>query len=195
MRRRLTDAQLRNPRGGEETRRRIFPIEASSHLNARPKADGPKPVVFLSNGVTLSQGLVSRRRRDPRPSSPLKHSVAESADGGEEDADDLGDTMGDFHDDFDPQSTSIFFPSDRPTSPMKKPIRENQWHAWTYDIIPALVPVYMQLLHKTESLRNTEDLTLPGRPCCKCNKRTLAIAVVRMTRTSRFRSCICWLFF
>ncbi|KAJ6512444.1 hypothetical protein C8R45DRAFT_1152106 [Mycena sanguinolenta] len=97
----------------------------------------------------------------------------------------------DFQDDFGPQSMSIFFRSDHPTSPMKKLIRENQWHAWTYDVISALVPVYMQLLHKTESLRNTEALSLPGRPGCKCNKRTLAIAVVRMTRIEHISLIVC----
>ncbi|KAF7371226.1 hypothetical protein MSAN_00758300 [Mycena sanguinolenta] len=79
-------------------------------------------------------------------------------------------------------SSSTFFPSDRPSSPVKKQLRENQWHTWTYDVIPVLVLVYMQLLHKTESLYNMEDLTLPTLPHCKCNKHTLAIAVVRMTR-------------
>ncbi|KAF7372941.1 hypothetical protein MSAN_00501100 [Mycena sanguinolenta] len=96
----------------------------------------------------------------------------------------------DFHA-FGHPSLSTFFPSDRPSSPAKKQLRENQWHAWTYDVIPALVLVYMQLLHKTESLRNTEDLVLPTPPHCKCNKRTLAIAVIRMTRIEHISLVVC----
>ncbi|KAF8212963.1 hypothetical protein K438DRAFT_1427189, partial [Mycena galopus ATCC 62051] len=73
--------------------------------------------------------------------------------------------------------------------------RENQWHAWTHTVIPQLIPVWIQLLYKTDSLRNIEDLRLRSPPGCHCNnKRTLTIAVVRMTAIEQIslRVCTCF---
>ncbi|KAJ7804414.1 hypothetical protein B0H14DRAFT_2383723, partial [Mycena olivaceomarginata] len=55
---------------------------------------------------------------------------------------------------------------------------------WTYTVIPQLVPVFIRLLHQTQSFRNTEELRVPSAPHCSCNKQTLVIAVVRMTGIS-----------
>ncbi|KAJ7187566.1 hypothetical protein GGX14DRAFT_580987 [Mycena pura] len=68
----------------------------------------------------------------------------------------------------------------------------NQWQRWTYDVIPTLVPILMNLLYKTTSLRNTDGLKLETRSACTCRKqRHLDVAVIRMTAIENIRICIC----
>ncbi|KAF7374037.1 hypothetical protein MSAN_00284400 [Mycena sanguinolenta] len=56
-----------------------------------------------------------------------------------------------------------YFPSSSPQKPgpAAPPLRQNQWKRWTNDVIPKLIPVFLALWHKTESLRNIDGLELP----------------------------------
>ncbi|KAJ7224981.1 hypothetical protein B0H12DRAFT_959182, partial [Mycena haematopus] len=68
---------------------------------------------------------------------------------------------------------------------------EKQWRRWTYDVIPKLIPVFLALWHKTESLRNAEGLQLPETTACSCKSRTLDVAVVRWNAIEHVRIKVC----
>ncbi|KAJ7344069.1 hypothetical protein DFH08DRAFT_701729, partial [Mycena albidolilacea] len=50
---------------------------------------------------------------------------------------------------------------------------------------------FIRLLHQTQSFRNTDELHIPSAPHCRCNKRMLAIAVVRMTAIQYISLPVC----
>jgi hypothetical protein len=171
---RLTDKELQNPKPNPNARR-TFRVSAPTHLHGKPPPKAPKPLVFCANGMALSQGLFRRTANPPR--SPVKTSECDQEE-------DVQGTEYPSEFDHSGHQTSEFVPSQRPESPRKRRLRENQWNVWNYTVIPQLVPVFIRLLHQTQSFRNTDELHVPSAPHCRCNKRTLAIAVVRMTGES-----------
>jgi hypothetical protein len=168
---RLTDKELERTRARASASRASpsrapFPVPRLGHLLAKPKPSQPEPLVYCANGQTLSQRLVRplASRTDPSPqSSPVRQKPDQASD---------------------EIITSDFFPSSNPPTPRSAPPkRSRQWQRWTTDIIPQLVPVYIQLIYKTNSLRDTAGLTVSTAPSCNCKTRRLEVAVVRMNGT------------
>ncbi|KAF8180298.1 hypothetical protein K438DRAFT_1603033 [Mycena galopus ATCC 62051] len=131
-------------------------VPRPSHLLAKSKARDLPPLVYGANGLTLSQRLTR-----PLPKTPPCKARP------------------------DPPSSSPYVSEYHPSeSPEKRgapsvPLKQNQWQQWTYNILPKLVPVFLALWSKTQSLRNVEGLALPELKTCACKKRTLDVAVVR----------------
>ncbi|KAF7344368.1 hypothetical protein MSAN_01917800 [Mycena sanguinolenta] len=69
-----------------------------------------------------------------------------------------------------------------PTKKRHQANRENQNETWQREVIPALVPVFVKLWHRTPGLRDADALRPPGRSACACGLTTLCkISVVRFT--------------
>ncbi|KAJ7247675.1 hypothetical protein B0H12DRAFT_978022, partial [Mycena haematopus] len=51
--------------------------------------------------------------------------------------------------------------------------RENQATRWLGTIIPILIPIYMQLVHKTDNLRTLDGVSVE-RPACTCSAEDLS---------------------
>ncbi|KAJ7816295.1 hypothetical protein B0H14DRAFT_2602779 [Mycena olivaceomarginata] len=140
-------ALFNNPKPNPNARR-TFRVSAPTHLHGKPPPTAPKPLVFCANGMALSQGLFRRTANPPR--SPVRTSEREEEDFQGMEHPSAFDHNG--------HQTSEFVLSQQPESPRKRRLRENQWTAWTYTVIPQLVPVFIRLLHQTQSFRNTEEL-------------------------------------
>ncbi|KAJ7300840.1 hypothetical protein DFH08DRAFT_615037, partial [Mycena albidolilacea] len=57
-----------------------------------------------------------------------------------------------------------------------------QWESWQLQVIPALVPVFVQLWHRTRGLREVDALPAPSKPTCDCRSSILCkVSVVRFT--------------
>ncbi|KAJ7697062.1 hypothetical protein B0H14DRAFT_2418321 [Mycena olivaceomarginata] len=57
-----------------------------------------------------------------------------------------------------------------------------QWESWQLQVIPALVPVFVQLWHRTRRLREADALSAPRKPACDCRSSILCkVSVVRFT--------------
>ncbi|KAJ6574191.1 hypothetical protein B0H19DRAFT_889037, partial [Mycena capillaripes] len=60
---------------------------------------------------------------------------------------------------------------------------ESQWRAWQVQVIPALIPVFVRLWHKTRGLRDADALARPragGK--CSCGKTVvLKLSVIHFT--------------
>lgn len=171
---RLTDKEVERARAqpvpSAAPSRAPFPVPRPGHLLAKPRRSQPEPLVYCANGQTLSQRLVRPlpSRTDPSPqSSPTRPTPDQRSD-------DL--------------RFSDFIPSSNPPTPRPAPPkRSRQWQRWTHEIIPQLVPVYISLMYKTTSLRDTEGLAIPPaqESTCSCKRRRLEVAVVRMNGTPR----------
>ncbi|KAJ7765044.1 hypothetical protein DFH07DRAFT_955881 [Mycena maculata] len=68
--------------------------------------------------------------------------------------------------------------------------KNNQWRRWSTDVIPQLVPIFIELMHATKCLRDTSELLLEAAPCT-CTKRALYVAIVRMNAIEHTRLSIC----
>ncbi|KAJ7700448.1 hypothetical protein B0H17DRAFT_1128860 [Mycena rosella] len=137
----------------------VFPVARPKNLLTRVKPPQPEPLVFCANGQTLSQRLVR-----PLPKGAQSSPVRPNVDG---------------YDDF----VLDFIPSDNSPTPSHPSVkRSRQWENWTRRIIPKLVPVFIQLMHRTQSLRDTTALRVgDAPPPCGCNRmHALQVAVVRM---------------
>ncbi|KAJ7215361.1 hypothetical protein GGX14DRAFT_562578 [Mycena pura] len=166
---RLTDQELHTPVRSKDAGR-IFPVKRPTHLAEKEKPSRPRALIYCANGQTLSQRLVR-----PLPTRPPQDAFTQ---------DDTDGTVPNDEDGY-PHHTSEFIPSERSAAPVSSPSKAratNQWQRWTYDVIPTLVPILMNLLYKTMSLRNTDGLKLETRSACTCRKqRHLDVAVIRMT--------------
>ncbi|KAJ7708183.1 hypothetical protein B0H17DRAFT_1191672 [Mycena rosella] len=114
----------------------ISSTSATSSRVTRPSA-AVFPVARPQNLLTrtLSQRLVR-----PLPKGAQSSPVRPNVDG---------------YDDF----VLDFIPSDNPPTPSHPSVkRSSQWENWTRRIIPKLVPVFIQLMHCTQSLRDTTAL-------------------------------------
>ena len=185
---RLTDQELRSPVRSKDAGR-VFPVNRPLRLAGKGplrlagKEKSSRPLIYCANGQTLSQRLVRPLPTRPRPNASTEDDTDGAVpDGADEDQDE--DEDADEH----PHHTSEFIPSQWSATPVSSPSKAkttNQWQRWTYDVIPMLVPIFMDLLHKTTSLRNTAELKLETRSACMCRKqRHLDVAVIRMTGKS-----------
>ncbi|KAF7342710.1 hypothetical protein MSAN_02028900 [Mycena sanguinolenta] len=131
-----------------------IPVSRLGHLSKKKTAPDKPPLIYCANGRTYSQRLTRAVPTTPKknvPDTPTSPYVAE------------------------------YFPSSslQKSGPAAPPLRQNQWKRWTNDVIPKLIPVFLALWHKTESLRNIDRLELPALKPCGCKKRKLDVAVVR----------------
>ncbi|KAF7334903.1 hypothetical protein MSAN_02360300 [Mycena sanguinolenta] len=79
-----------------------------------------------------------------------------------------------------------------PTKKRHQANRENQNKTWQHEVIPALVPVFVKLWHRTRGLRDTDALRPPGRSACACGLTTLCkISVVQFTAISDVEIDVC----
>ncbi|KAF7353564.1 hypothetical protein MSAN_01546700 [Mycena sanguinolenta] len=79
-----------------------------------------------------------------------------------------------------------------PTKKRHQANRENQNETWQREVIPALVPVFVKLWHRTRGLRDADALRPPGRSACACGLTTLCkISVVRFTAISGVEIGVC----
>ncbi|KAF7341438.1 hypothetical protein MVEN_01880900 [Mycena venus] len=144
-----------------------FPVPRPTQLLAKTPAQRAEPLVYCANGQALSQRL-ARPAKTPR--TPARQGSASPY-------------------------VLEYYPSQSPTKPgpAGPSLNQKQWKRWTHDVIPKLVPVFLHLWYKTESLRDTAGLELPTRRQCACKLRTLDIAMVRMTNIHhvRIRVCAC----
>ncbi|KAF7372750.1 hypothetical protein MSAN_00480600 [Mycena sanguinolenta] len=114
-----------------------IPVSRPGHLSKKKTAPDKPPLIYCANGRTYSQRLTRAVPTIPKknvPDTPTSPYVAE------------------------------YFPSSSPqkSGPAAPPLRQNQWKRWTNDVIPKLIPVFLALWHKTESLRNIDGLELPA---------------------------------
>ncbi|KAJ7448184.1 hypothetical protein FB451DRAFT_1187935 [Mycena latifolia] len=150
----------------------MFEVARPTNLRAKTRPSQPEPLVYCTNGQTLSQQLVRQTPADATPqSSPARHNP---------------DTPSDI--------TCDLIPSQNPPTPRSGPAkRSQQWQCWTHEVIPKLVPVFIKLMHDTMSLRDTSSLAVRDSPPCACNKHTLDITVVHMNVIEhlQLRMCAC----
>lgn len=143
----------------------------NSHYLKKAKK-GEEPVVFLSNNRTLIQRVI------PTPlvcEFPVFSPVPSRSD--DLDAYDFDDDNA-FTTPSSPQKGGM-------ESPSKKRHRAThtaQWESWQLQVIPALVPVFVQLWHRTRGLREADALPAPSKPACDCRSSILCkVSVVRFT--------------
>ena len=149
---RITDKEAELIRNNvlPEPLRAPFPVSRPGHLSKKNFAASKPPLIYCANGRTFTQRLARNE-----PETPKKRGVTDTV--------------------------AEYFPSSSPQKPgpAGPPLREKQWRRWTNDVIPKLVPVFLSLWHKTESLRNMEELKIPPLKSCGCKKRKLEVSVVR----------------
>ncbi|KAF7369959.1 hypothetical protein MSAN_00625700 [Mycena sanguinolenta] len=143
-----------------------IPVSRPGHLSKKKTAPDKPPLIYCANGRTYSQRLTRAVPATPKknvPDTPTSPYVAE------------------------------YFPSSSPQKPgpAAPPLRQNQWKRWTNDVIPKLIPVFLALWHKTESLRNIDGLELPALKPCGCKKRKLDVAVVRWSGLEHIHIEVC----
>ncbi|KAJ7495182.1 hypothetical protein FB451DRAFT_1387239 [Mycena latifolia] len=161
----------------------------NSHYLEKPKK-GQEPLVFLANNRTLIQKFMP-------VASPSKLSQFSEVPQVSDDllaSDDLGRYEFDpNNDDFDTTPLSPRKPEDSPTKRNHQRANvEAQGQAWQIDVLPALVPVFLTLWHKTRRLRDADALVLPSRPHCNCGKSTWCkILVLRFTCIKDIETAIC----
>lgn len=56
--------------------------------------------------------------------------------------------------------------------------KERQWENWTKNVIPSLIPIYLDLICRSKSLRTLDDVRVLTSLPCECRKRTLRVALV-----------------
>ncbi|KAJ7472816.1 hypothetical protein FB451DRAFT_1175525 [Mycena latifolia] len=161
----------------------------NSHYLEKPKK-GQEPLVFLANNRTLIQKLMP-------VASPSKLSQLSEVP---QVSDDLlaSDNLGRYefdpnNDDFNTTPLSPRKPEDSPTKRNRHRAKvEAQGQAWQIDVLPALVPIFLTLWHKTRRLRDADALVLPSRPHCNCGKSTWCkISVLRFTCIKDIETAIC----
>ncbi|KAJ7114460.1 hypothetical protein C8R44DRAFT_881299 [Mycena epipterygia] len=181
---RFTDSELAlDPK---TTSRATFHVARPRNLLQKGRPSQPEPLVYLANGQTLSQRLVRPQpgqvgwQDPPRAntssvhSSPTKHGVDITLPRD------------------DNNFTSDFVPSRTPATPHPAQLkRTNQWQRWTHHVIPELVPVFIKLIHDTESFRDMAGLELEEPLSCAWAKRRLDIAVVRMFKIEHIQIRVC----
>ncbi|KAJ7622490.1 hypothetical protein FB45DRAFT_1032157 [Roridomyces roridus] len=158
---------------------KLFPVKTPANLLKKKNANEPEPLVFYANGQTLSQrlqkppqgqvGWRDARRQGGPQSSPTKRQYADVALASE-----------------DNYVTADYIPGQPAAQTSRAVKKSNQWHRWTHEVIPALVPVFVDLMHQTKSLRDTAELRLQHSDCA-CAKRALYVAVVRLNASTRRR--------
>ncbi|KAJ7496475.1 hypothetical protein FB451DRAFT_1162624 [Mycena latifolia] len=161
----------------------------NSHYLEKPKK-GQEPLVFLANNRTLIQKLMPIASSSKLPQFSEVPQVSDDLLA----SDDLGRYYFDpNNDDFDTTPLSPHKPEDSPTK--RKHHRANvevQGQAWQIDILPALVPVFLTLWHKTRRLRDADALVLPSRPHCNCGRSTWCkISVLHFTCIKDIETAIC----
>ncbi|KAJ7193765.1 hypothetical protein B0H12DRAFT_1039333 [Mycena haematopus] len=148
-----------------EPRKTPFPVAPPSHLRGKATAPDKPPIIYCANGRALSQRLTRTLPKTPKKTN------------------DPTDASSPY--------ISEFHPSPNKSRPAGVALGEKQWRRWTYDVIPKLIPVFLGLWHKTESLRNVEGLKLPETTACPCKTRTLDVAVVRWSAIEHVRIKVC----
>ncbi|KAF8144173.1 hypothetical protein K438DRAFT_1993154 [Mycena galopus ATCC 62051] len=124
-----------------------------------------EPTVFLSQGRTLIE-----------KTGPAKSSVQEFP------ADDDAFTT----------PSSPVRGTESPTKKRHHATRVTQDQAWQLDVLPALIPVFVNLWHKTRGLRDADALPLLGRTDCSCGSTIVCkISVVRFTVISDLEIDVC----
>ncbi|KAJ7859935.1 hypothetical protein B0H14DRAFT_2745682 [Mycena olivaceomarginata] len=153
----------------------------NSHYLKKAKK-GEEPVVFLSNNRTLIQRVVPTTLvREFPVFSPVPSR-----------SDDLG--AYDFDDDnaFTTPSSPQKGGTESPSKKRHRATHAAQWESWQLQVIPALVPVFVQLWHRTRGLRETDALPTPSKPACDCRSSILCkVSVVRFTAISDLDIHIC----
>lgn len=144
-----------------------------NHLSRAAAAPAERPLVFLPGGRTLTQNLVP----------PLPGQVGFNGDrpqDGRARAPPLPDahtTMGSRADDppfiiIDSDSTLV--------NQRHRRKKRAQWLRWQEDIIPRLLPNFLELFHVTQSFRNLDDHALTELACtCGEERKTSKVVVLR----------------
>ncbi|KAJ7776573.1 hypothetical protein DFH07DRAFT_766765 [Mycena maculata] len=134
------------------------------------------PLIFYSNGQTLSQ---------PLHHAPLGQvgwhdaSVSDGPSTPSRERQHLDVALpGDEH-----ITTDFLASQSLPRSAALK--KNNQWRRWSTDVIPQLVPIFIELMHATKCLRDTSGLLLEAVPCT-CTKRALYVAILSSTLASPY---------
>lgn len=158
-----------------EWQTRLVDGPQNAHYLKKPKP-GEEPVVFLAHKRTLIQ-----KSGPPLPSVQDFPSFAEVSSI----AHNVAAASSDFdfeHDDAFSTPSSPQKGSESPTKRRHQGNRENQNESWQREVIPALVPVFVRLWHRTRGLRDADGLRPPGRSACACGLTTRCkVSVVRFT--------------
>ncbi|KAJ7199881.1 hypothetical protein GGX14DRAFT_536476 [Mycena pura] len=160
---RLTKKELESPVRSKDASR-VFPVKRPSNVLAKIKASRPQALIYCANGQTLSQRLVR-----PLPARGGQDASTQDDSEGPHDEDEDEDEH--------PHHTSEFIPSQWSATPASSPSKAkatNQWQRWTYDVIPTLVPILMNLLqiqkHSLRSIFNRYAAIENIRICiCACS--------------------------
>ncbi|KAK7032693.1 hypothetical protein R3P38DRAFT_2520826 [Favolaschia claudopus] len=177
---RLTQSEVEAVRNGtlaaRSSEHRPFRAQGIHHPLQKLGRRKPQPLVYLANRNSLAQRPFRSSRRCEL--SPKRNNDPEL----------ISD-----HPPFDDlNATSI------PGFRVSK--RAKQAQAWTNNIIPKLQPLFLKLLHTTQSFRDMRHLTVDDSAPCACplrsdhqpvKRRLLKIYVVRMTALEQIQICVC----
>ncbi|KAK7025348.1 hypothetical protein VNI00_016059 [Paramarasmius palmivorus] len=177
------------------TRPHYFPARAAHHSSNRQQA---RPIVFLSDGSTLSHNPLSRLpygqfgfRAPPFTDISESGSTCETVS-------DLGVTQhvaSDFDDstgspsELDPNPILFIHSTPPPLSPHRLK-RQRQSQRWLNEILPKLVQPYMDIVHHSKNFQiRLPEESLP----CTCGKpsRVIAITIVRFANLEQVNLSIC----
>jgi hypothetical protein len=155
----------------------------------RQKKFTDRPLVYLSDGRTLAQGVlpplpgqVGFAGDRPQDGSQRPRPAPDNAPEGDHAPYDFGPIF------FDGRGADA--PSAEDSRHSRK--RENQTTRWLQNIVPLLIPIYIDLVQKTDNLRTLATLQ-PVESVCTCTAEVLSgrnkvkhlkISVLRWDRTS-----------
>ncbi|KAI0337659.1 hypothetical protein BDW22DRAFT_1309921, partial [Trametopsis cervina] len=71
--------------------------------------------------------------------------------------------------------------------------KEQQWENWTKNVIPSLIPIYLDLICRSKSLRTLDNVRVLTSLPCECRKKTLRVALVSFDKleSAEIASCSC----
>ncbi|KAH6869852.1 hypothetical protein BKA70DRAFT_1490269 [Coprinopsis sp. MPI-PUGE-AT-0042] len=86
-------------------------------------------------------------------------------------------------------SPQVYTMEPPPSSPLKAPdARYTQWKRWTQDVLPKLIPTYLELLKKTGNLVNMDRTQ---KPSCNCGPATTRLEVLCVSFDGLSKCTIC----
>ncbi|KAJ7108362.1 hypothetical protein C8R43DRAFT_1091874 [Mycena crocata] len=170
----MTPAEKRRARERENDTVAIVDGPQHTHYLSKTAA-GQEPVMHLANNRTLVQKRVPKSSVQEFP----QHAAVPLCDGlGGRDVDHTEFEDDAFTTPMSPQKIGADSPS---KSGRRRHVMHSKWVAWDQQLIPRLIPQFVRLWHKTQGLRNADDLSLPSPRACHCSSIQCKITLVRFT--------------
>jgi hypothetical protein len=155
---------------------RLIPVETPA-TRQRPK-DHNNALVILPNGLTLTQN----------PALPRLPGQVGLRGERQVNLDDIALAEADSGAPLPPLGEQVYLDGPDLVSPSKhRAKRLRQWERWTTEILPLIIPSYIELQHQTLSLRLEAPLNVETQKCeCCQTARKLSIWVIRFSSAFSF---------